>query len=104
MAYQLTVLYHHPDDAEEFNRYYDETHIPMAAKLPGLRGFSVSRPSRGPDGTRPPCHQIAVLTWDSEGEFQAAVGSAEGQAAMADVANFATGGAELVTGPTTVVV
>ena len=99
MTYQLTVLYHHTDDADAFDRYYDETHVPIATALPGLRSYTVSRPGPGPDGAPPPYHLVAVLTWDSAEAFQEAFGSAEGQAAVADVPKFATGGAELLTGP-----
>ena len=99
MAYQLTGLYHHPEDVEAFDRYYDETHTPLVVELPGLRSFTVCRPGPDADGNRPPYHLIAVLTWDSEEAFQAALGSAEGQATVADVANFATAGVEFLNGP-----
>ena len=47
MSFQVTVLYHQPDDRAAFDRYYEETHIPLATKIPGLRSYTVSRP--GPD-------------------------------------------------------
>ena len=50
MTYQLTALYHHPEDVEAFDRHYDGTHVPLVTKLPGLRTYSVSRP--GPDAER----------------------------------------------------
>jgi uncharacterized protein (TIGR02118 family) len=99
VAFQLTVLYKQPDDVEAFDKYYESTHVPIATKLPGLRTYTVSGPVPGPDGAPPPYHLVAILTWDSAEEFQAALGSAEGQAATADVANFATGGADMLAGP-----
>ena len=45
----------------------------------------------GPSGY----HLIATLTFDNLAAIQSAFGSAEGQAAAADVANFASGGAEM---------
>jgi hypothetical protein len=42
---------------------------------------------------------IAVLAWDSEEAFQAAFGSAEGQAAVGDLANFAGAGVDMAAGP-----
>jgi uncharacterized protein (TIGR02118 family) len=99
VAFQLTVLYHHPEDVEAFDRYYDETHTPLAVKLPDLRSFTVSRPGPDADGNRPPYHLIAVLAWDSEEAFQAAFGSAEGQAAVGDLANFAGAGVDMAAGP-----
>ena len=104
MAYQLTELFHHPDDVEAFDRHYDETHVPLAVKLPEVRSYTVCRPGPGVNGEQPPYHLIAVLTWDSAEAFQAALGSAEGQTAVADLPNFAGAGVELITGPTTSIV
>ena len=99
MAFQLTVLYKQPDDADAFDKYYESTHVPLATKLQGLQTYTVSGPVPGPDGAQPPYHLVAILTWESAEAFQAAMGSPEGQAALADVANFATGGVDVLTGP-----
>ncbi|MCO1660262.1 EthD family reductase [Pseudonocardia humida] len=99
--YQLTVLYHHPDDAAAFDKHYNEVHIPLASKMPGLRRYSVSHPAPGPDGSKPAYHLIAVLEWDDEAAFGAAVTSPEGAAATGDVANFATNGATMLSGSAT---
>jgi uncharacterized protein (TIGR02118 family) len=104
MTYQLTALYHHPEDVEAFDGYYDGIHVPLASKLPGLRSYSVSRPGPDADGKQPPYHLIAVLTWDSSEAFHAAVSSAEGQATLADLANFAGAGVDMCTGPSNAVV
>ena len=98
MAYQLTVLYHHPEDVEAFDRYYDETHTPLAVKLPDLRSLTVCRPDSDPNGNRPPYHLIATLTWDSQEAFQAALESSKGQETVADLANFAGAGVDMATG------
>jgi uncharacterized protein (TIGR02118 family) len=100
-VFQLTVLYNHPDDAAAFDKHYDEVHIPLAAKMPGLRRYSVSRPVAGPDGAKPAYHLVAVLEWDDEAAFGAAITSAEGAAATGDVPNFATNGATMLTAPAT---
>jgi uncharacterized protein (TIGR02118 family) len=49
-----------------------------------------------PDGTPATYHFLAELWFDNADELQAAMGSAEGQAAGADVAAFASGGATLM--------
>ena len=98
MPYQLTALYHPPTDPAAFDKHYDEVHGPLAAKLPGLRRFTVTRPAPGPDGAAPQYHLVAVLEWDSESEFQAAMSGPEGKAALADLANFAGAGATMLTG------
>jgi uncharacterized protein (TIGR02118 family) len=41
-------------------------------------------------------HLVAELEFDSMADLQSAMGSAEGQAAAADVANFADGGVTIL--------
>jgi uncharacterized protein (TIGR02118 family) len=93
---QLVVMYKTPRDAAAFDKYYAEKHAPLAKKLPGLRKFEVSKgPVVTPAGPSP-YHLVATLTFDSLAALQSGFGSAEGQAAGADVQNFATGGADLL--------
>lgn len=101
MTYQLTVLYHQPDDTAEFDSHYESTHAPLATNIPGLRGYSVSRPSAAADGTPPAEHLVATLLFDDEAAFGAGMGSAEGQAAAEDIGNFASGGVAMLTGEVT---
>jgi uncharacterized protein (TIGR02118 family) len=93
---EVVVMYKTPKDAAAFDRYYAETHIPLASKMPGLRRYQISHGTvatpAGPSGL----HLIATLTFDSMEAVQAAFASREGQAAAADVPNFATGGADIL--------
>lgn len=61
-----------------------------------MRKYEISRgpvvTPAGPSGF----HLIATLRFDSLAAVQQAFASPEGQAAGADVANFATGGVELI--------
>lgn len=100
MTYQMTVIYHRPDDPQAFDAHYASTHAPLALAMPGLRSFTTSTPAPGPDGSAPE-HLVAVLTFDDEAAFLAAAGSDEGKAAVADVDTFATGGALMLTGEVT---
>ncbi|MGQ0480221.1 MAG: EthD family reductase [Pseudonocardia sp.] len=93
--YQVTVLYNHPEDAAAFDKHYREVHIPLAKKMPGLNGYYVNWCEPAPDGAKPPFHLIATLTAESKDAALAALGSPEGQAAVADLPNFATGGVQL---------
>ena len=99
MAHQLIALYNHPEDATAFDRHYDGTHAPLAAKFPKLRSFTLSRPGADPEGNPAPYHLVATLTWDSEADFNAAAGSEEFKAAVADLDNFAGAGVAIMTGP-----
>ncbi len=92
---RLMVLYRTPKDVAAFDRYYFDKHVPLAKKIPGLRKFEVSAgPVMTPAGPSP-FHLIATLHFDDLAAIQKGFASAEGQAAAADVATFATGGAEL---------
>ena len=93
---RLVVMYKTPKDTGAFDKYYRETHIPIAKKIPGLRKYEVSRgpvvTPAGPSGF----HLIATLHFDNIAAIQAGFASAEGRAAGADVQNFATGGADMI--------
>src|SRR5579862_7652861 len=81
---KLLVMYKTPKDAAEFDRHYFATHVPLAKKIPGLRKYEVSKgpvmTPAGPSGI----HLVATLHFDDVAAIQAAMGSAEGQAAAAD--------------------
>jgi uncharacterized protein (TIGR02118 family) len=99
MTFQLIVLYNTPEDTAAFDKHYSETHTPLAAALPGLRSYTVTSP-RGPA----PYHLAAVLTWDDEESFNAAMGGEQGKATTADLANFAGAGVTILAGPAETVV
>jgi uncharacterized protein (TIGR02118 family) len=79
-----------------FDKYYFETHVPIAKKIPGLRKYEVSQgPVTTPAGPSN-YHLIATLHFDDLAAIQKAFASAEGKAAAADVQSFATGGADMI--------
>jgi len=91
----LLVQYGVPVDPAAFDRYYRETHVPLAKTIPGLREYTISDgPVSALSGTAP--HLVALLVFDSADALQAAFASAEGQATAADLVNFATGGVTMV--------
>ncbi|MBX0329688.1 EthD family reductase [Oscillochloris sp. ZM17-4] len=90
---KLTVLYGHPADPEAFDRYYDEVHIPLARKMQGWTGWTIGKCEATTPGEQPPYYMIVALYAESRASAEAILASPEGQAAVADVPNFATGGA-----------
>jgi uncharacterized protein (TIGR02118 family) len=98
VSYQVTVLYHRPDDPAAFDQYYDEVHIPIAKKIPGLQGYTVTRPVPDESG-QPAYHLVAALTFESQESMAGALASEEARAAVADIPNFATGGVTMLSGP-----
>jgi uncharacterized protein (TIGR02118 family) len=93
---KLIVAYGPPTDPDAFDRHYESTHKPLAEKIPELRRFEAGKVLGTPDGSAAPYHLIAELYFDDVPALQAAMGTAEGQAAAGDVANFATGGATMM--------
>lgn len=89
---KLLVMYNRPDDLAAFDEHYTSTHAPLAKKMPGLRSFTVSDGQINTPEGQAPYHSIAELTFDSMADLQAAVASPEGEAAVADFANFAGAG------------
>jgi uncharacterized protein (TIGR02118 family) len=92
MAIKLSVQYGQPTDPEAFEKYYTETHLPIAATMTGFTRFEAGKVVGTPDGTASDVYRVADIWWDSEADMQKTLGSPEGQAAVADIPNFATGG------------
>lgn len=92
---RLLVMYKTPRDASAFDKHYFEKHVPIAKKIPGLRKYEVSQGAVGTPAGASNHHLVAILHFDDVAAIQAAFASAEGQAAVADLQNFATGGADI---------
>ena len=92
---RLVVMYKTPKDTAAFDKHYFDKHVALAKKIPGVRKYEVSRGAvatpAGPSGY----HLVAVLEFDDVAAIQRGVGSPEGQAAVADVGTFATGGVDI---------
>ena len=93
---KLVVAYGAPEDPAAFEGYYAATHTPLVHKIPNLRRFEAGKVLGTPDGSPAPYFFIAELLFDDIETMQAALGSPEGAATAADVANFASGGATLM--------
>lgn len=93
---QVIVIYGPPADPAVFDRHYAEVHIPLTRRMPHLRGFHVSRGAVVASDGRP-VHLVAILSYASAADLEVSLASPEGQAAVADVANFATGGTTFFT-------
>ena len=96
--FQLTVLYGQPQDPAAFDQYYQEKHAPLARTIPGVKGYTAIKPASLDPRAQSPYYLIADLYFESAQAMQAGFQSAEGQAASADVQNFATGGVTLLAG------
>ncbi len=89
---RLTVLYNHPRNPTEFDRYYNEVHIPIAKKMKDLNGWTIGKCESAVPGEEPPYYMIVGLYANTRADLEAILASPEGQATIADLPNFATGG------------
>ena len=89
---RLLVLYGHPKDPAAFDLYYHEAHLPIARRMKGLKKWSIGKVTGAPGGERPPYYYVADLYMESRVEFEKLLATPEGQAAVADVPKYATGG------------
>ena len=92
---RVVVMYKTPKDPGAFDKYYFATHVPIAKRLPGLRKYEVSQGAVGTPGGPSGYHLVAILHFDDGAAIQKAFASPEGQAAVADVQTFATGGVDI---------
>jgi len=88
-------MYKNPQDTAAFDKHYFDKHVPLAKKIPGVRKYEVSQgPVVNPMGASN-YRLVAILQFDDVAAIQNAFASAEGQAAVADVQIFATGGVDI---------
>jgi uncharacterized protein (TIGR02118 family) len=92
---RLLAMYKTPHDAAAFDAHYFEKHIPLAKAIPGLRKYEVSRGAVTNPMGGANYYLVAILEFDDVAAIQNAFASSEGQAAVADVQSFATGGVDL---------
>ncbi len=90
---KLIALYRKPADIEAFDKHYNEIHIPLTKKIPGLRKFEVTKITGALMGETK-FYLMTELYYDSADAMNAANASPEGKAAGRDVMSFA---ADIVT-------
>lgn len=74
-----------PDQEERFNRWYDETHIPMLMKSQLLR--AVTRYRLAPSASGNYARYLAVYEFDSVQDFEAWLSSDEMKAARKEMSD-----------------
>jgi uncharacterized protein (TIGR02118 family) len=88
---KLLVMYNQPADVEAFRDHYFTMHVPLARKIENVRSVEVSTLS-SLDGTAAPYYLVTALSFDSSDDLMGGLASESGQAAAADLANFAQAG------------
>ena len=95
---KVTVIYGNPKSPEQFESYYKATHLPLAAKIKGVLRAEFTKFMPAPDGAQPAFYRMAELYFSDIAQMQQSLSSQEGQAAVADIPKFATGGVNMVIG------
>ena len=88
----IQVMYGPPTDPAAFQDYLYTNHVPLAWQLPGLEHLIAHSGVVGVDGVAGDIYQMATVVFAGPAELQAVLTSEMGQAVVADLATFATGG------------
>ena len=100
---KLFAIYQQPADTAVFDDYYFNHHVPLAKTIPGLRSYEVTHGDVMGTAGKHGVYLVAILEFDSMAAVGAAMASPQGQAAAADLANFAAGGVDLMMAETRLV-
>ena len=95
MPYKALALYPMPDDPQAFRDHYENIHLPLVAKLPGLRTLRYSFDLTAPQGEAP-YFAVFEAEWDYAEAMATSLTSPEGQAVAADMAPYVTEGTVLL--------
>jgi uncharacterized protein (TIGR02118 family) len=86
----IVVIYKRPDlTQEDFRRYLQEIHAPLAKNLPGLRKYVQNFVSADPARNPPGWDAVVELYFDNRAAMEAAWASPQGAVSDADLPAFA---------------
>ncbi len=88
MTVKLVALYKKTEDQLAFDTYYQDTHAPLAKKLPGMISMEIQRVLGAPMG-HSPYHLLVQMSFETRDALNKAMASSEGMAAAKDVMGFA---------------
>ncbi|NWJ44655.1 MAG: EthD family reductase [Chloroflexi bacterium] len=86
----MVALYKEPANRAEFDKYYWETHLLLAGKIPGLLKSEVCTFYELEGGGELPYYLMTKLYFNSKEEMAAAFATPEGRATAKDLRNFTT--------------
>jgi uncharacterized protein (TIGR02118 family) len=93
---RVLALHNTPIELSSYDDSYENVHMPLVRRIPGVRNIRYGRVIRAADGGPPPYFLISDVYFDDEAALQVALDSPEMADAFADVPNFATGGATIM--------
>jgi uncharacterized protein (TIGR02118 family) len=88
---KLMVLYGHPPNPAEFEKYYLGVHMPLVAAIKGARKMEAAKCLPQADGSAPAFYRVFEMWFDSPEHMAAVFATPEGMKVRADVPNFTEG-------------
>ena len=85
---KLVALFKKPPDTVSFEEHYENIHIPLIRKTPGMKRLEISKVTGAPM-TSPQYYRVAEMYFENQKEMNAAMMSPEGIAAAKDLLSFA---------------
>ena len=93
---RIVSLHGQPSDPAEFDRYYRDVHTPLVQRIPGVRNIRFGRVLGTNDASTPTYYLVSDVYFDDADSIEAARGTPQMAAALADVPNFASGGVTIM--------
>ena len=87
---KLFAFYQKPADVEAFWKHYNAVHLPLVAKIPGIKKTVVNRVTGSPMG-EPPHWMVVEMQFPDAETFGKAMQSPENAAAAEDAGKLAPG-------------
>lgn len=75
-----------PGEEDDFERHYWESHVPLAAAIPGTVSLILTRTAEGLEGAAPSYYRVAETVFESKEALEAAMGTPQWDALRADAA------------------
>src|SRR5688572_28126932 len=88
---KFMVLYGHPPNPAEFEKYYLGVHMPLVAAIKGARRMEAARCLPQADGSPPAFYRVFEAWFDNPEQMAAAFSTPEGVKVRDDVKNFTAG-------------
>src|SRR5262245_55038561 len=88
---KFMVLYGHPPNPAEFEKYYLGTHMPLVATMKGARKMEAAKCLPQADGSPPAFYRIFEMWFESPEQMAAVFATPEGVKVRADLPNFTSG-------------
>jgi uncharacterized protein (TIGR02118 family) len=88
---KFMVLYGHPPNPAEFEKYYLGVHMPLVAAMKGARKMEAAKCLPQADGSPPAFYRVFEAWFDSPEHMAAVFGTPEGVKVRGDVPNFTAG-------------